>query len=114
MSQKIQRRTILQSIVAVAATTAFGCSDELTTEEQAEKSRAFFPQSVASGDPRPDSVVLWARAVDEEHPGDTTLTLEVSMDDTFSQLVLKQGPAFAQLLPGGRGRDLRRALAHHG
>ncbi|HVG61069.1 MAG TPA: PhoD-like phosphatase N-terminal domain-containing protein, partial [Hyalangium sp.] len=90
MSQKIHRRTILQSIVAVAATTAFGCSDELTTEQQAEKARAFFPQSVASGDPRADSVVLWTRAVDEEHGGDTTLTLEVSTDDTFGQLVLQQ------------------------
>jgi alkaline phosphatase D len=90
LSQKIHRRTILQSIVAVAATTAFGCSDEETTEQQAARARAFFPQSVASGDPRPDSVVLWTRAVDEEHGGDTTLTLEVSTDDTFGQLVLKQ------------------------
>ncbi len=90
MSQKIQRRTILQSIVAVAATTAFGCSDEQTTEQQAERARAFFPQSVASGDPRHDSVVLWTRAVDPDHAGDTTLTLEVSTDDTFGNLVLKQ------------------------
>ncbi len=91
MSQKIQRRTILQSIVAVAATTAFGCSDEqTTTEQQAERARAFFPQSVASGDPRHDSVVLWTRAVDPDHAGDTTLSLEVSTDDTFGNLVLKQ------------------------
>jgi alkaline phosphatase D len=91
LSQKIQRRTILQSIVAVAATTAFGCSDEqTTTEQQAERARAFFPQSVASGDPRSDSVVLWTRAVDPDHVGDTTLTLEVSTDDTFGNLVLKQ------------------------
>jgi alkaline phosphatase D len=90
LSQKIQRRTILQSIVAVAATTAFGCSDEQTTEQQAERARAFFPQSVASGDPRHDSVVLWTRAVDPDHAGDTTLTLEVSTDDTFGNLVLKQ------------------------
>jgi alkaline phosphatase D len=91
LSQKIQRRTILQSIVAVAATTAFGCSDEqTTTEQQAERARAFFPQSVASGDPRHDSVVLWTRAVDPDHAGDTTLSLEVSTDDTFGNLVLKQ------------------------
>ena len=90
MSQKIHRRTILQSIVAAAATTAFGCSDEVEPSDlQAERARAFFPQSVASGDPRPNSVVLWTRAVDEEQGGDTTLTLEVSTDDTFGQLVLK-------------------------
>ncbi|MBN1210688.1 MAG: alkaline phosphatase D family protein [Myxococcaceae bacterium] len=90
MSQKLNRRTILQSIVAVAATTAFGCSDEETTEEQAEAARAYFPQSVASGDPRPNSVVLWTRAVDPNHANsDTTLSLEVSEDESFGQLVVK-------------------------
>jgi alkaline phosphatase D len=87
LSQKLHRRTILQSIVAVAATTAFGCSEEETTAQQAEKSRAYFPQSVASGDPRPDSVVLWTRAVDAEHSGDTTLSLEVSTEEGFGTLV---------------------------
>jgi len=88
LSQKLHRRTILQSVVAVAATTAFACSDEETTEQQAENSRAYFPQSVASGDPRPNSVVLWTRAVDEEHGGDTTLTLEVSPDESFATVVV--------------------------
>jgi alkaline phosphatase D len=87
LSQKLHRRTILQSIVAVAATTAFGCSEEETTEQQAEQSRAYFPQSVASGDPRPNSVVLWTRAVDEEHGGDVTLSLEVSTEESFGTLV---------------------------
>ncbi|KFE67579.1 alkaline phosphatase D family protein [Hyalangium minutum] len=87
MSQKLHRRTILQSIVAVAATTAFGCSEEETTEQQAAQSRAYFPQSVASGDPRPDSVVLWTRAVDEEHGGDVTLSLEVSTEESFGTLI---------------------------
>jgi alkaline phosphatase D len=92
LSQKLHRRTILKSIVAVAATTAFGCSDEVTTAQQAAASRKFFPQSVASGDPRPDSVVLWTRAVDDAHghaPGDTVVTLEVSKEEGFGALVLK-------------------------
>ncbi len=91
MSQKLHRRTILQSIVAVAATTAFGCSNEETTASQADASRKYFPQSVASGDPRPDSVVLWTRAYNEEHAGaDSALSLEVATDESFTQLVLKQ------------------------
>ncbi len=90
MSQKLHRRTILQSIVAVAATTAFGCSEETTTEQQAAASRKFFPQSVASGDPRPDSVVVWTRAVNGDQAGDVTLTLEVSKEESFGTLVLKQ------------------------
>ncbi len=93
MSQKLHRRTILQSIVAVAATTAFRCSDEPTTDQQAAASRKFFPQSVASGDPRSDSVVVWTRAVTSENadnPPDTTVTLEVSKEEAFGTLVLKQ------------------------
>jgi alkaline phosphatase D len=40
--------------------------------------RRNFPQSVASGDPRADSVVFWTRFVDPDHPGDAELTLVVS------------------------------------
>ncbi len=97
MSQKLHRRTILQSIVAVAATTAFGCSEETTTEQQAAASRKFFPQSVASGDPRPDSVVVWTRAVNGDQAGDVTLTLEVSKEESFGTLVLKQDGLTAQV-----------------
>ena len=40
------------------------------------QSTAFFPQSVASGDPRPDSVVLWTRVLDVAQPGvDLPVTL---------------------------------------
>jgi alkaline phosphatase D len=90
LSQKLHRRTILQSVVAVAATTAFGCSDEETTEQQAAASRKFFPQSVASGDPRPDSVVVWTRAVNGDQAGNVSLTLEVSKEEGFGNLVLQQ------------------------
>ena len=44
-----------------------------------------FPQSVASGDPRADSVVLWTRVTDIEKPNeDLTVTLEVSLNDNCS------------------------------
>jgi alkaline phosphatase D len=45
----------------------------------------FFPQSVASGDPRPGSVILWTRIADPELPdGDIELELELSSDAEFS------------------------------
>lgn len=88
MSQKLHRRTILQCIAAVAASTAFGCSDEETSRLEGHD---FFPQSLASGDPRPDSVVLWTRAVDPEFPNqDTPLTLQVSTQESFGTLVLER------------------------
>ncbi|MFV2071318.1 MAG: alkaline phosphatase [Thermoanaerobaculales bacterium] len=48
----------------------------------------FFPQSVASGDPRPDSVVLWTRvdALTDEEP--KALLLEVADDAGFSNIVV--------------------------
>jgi alkaline phosphatase D len=35
----------------------------------------FFPQGIASGDPRPDSVVLWARVADPSDAGELDVTL---------------------------------------
>ncbi|XXF79437.1 alkaline phosphatase D family protein [Myxococcaceae bacterium GXIMD 01537] len=87
MQQKLHRRTLLQCIAAVAASTAFGCSDEETSRLEG---RDFFPQSLASGDPRPTSVVLWTRAVDADAADkDTPVKLEVSTQENFSSLVLE-------------------------
>lgn len=41
-----------------------------------------FPQSVASGDPKPTSVVLWTRA-----PNTAVVYLQVALDEDFTQLV---------------------------
>ncbi len=90
MFQKLHRRTLLQCIAAVAASTAFGCSDE-EGQGQGPQGHDFFPQSVASGDPRPDSVVLWTRAVDAALAGqDTPVTLQVSTEESFATLVLEK------------------------
>ena len=90
MSRVLDRRSVLKCLAAVAASTAFGCSDDDDDESPIVEDRAFFPQSVASGDPRPTSVVLWTRGVD---PGradaDVSLTLQVATDDRFSQRVLE-------------------------
>lgn len=45
---------------------------------------ARFPQSVASGDPGPGSVILWTRV--EAGPGDIALSLLVSTDEAMSEL----------------------------
>lgn len=43
----------------------------------------YFPQGIASGDPRPDSVVLWARAADAAAGGDLTVTLLVATNESL-------------------------------
>ncbi|HOC41703.1 MAG TPA: alkaline phosphatase D family protein [Thermoanaerobaculales bacterium] len=44
-----------------------------------------FPQSVASGDPHPDSVVLWTRLASPEMPD--ALRVEVATDEEFQSIV---------------------------
>jgi alkaline phosphatase D len=48
-------------------------------------SRAAFPQSVVSGDPRPDRVLLWTRVPDAAG-GDVAVRVQVADDAAFSQL----------------------------
>ncbi|OJT25590.1 metallophosphatase [Archangium sp. Cb G35] len=88
MSQSLHRRTVLKCLVAAAASTAFGCHED---EPPVEDGRTHFPQSVASGDPRALSVVLWTRAVDPALPdADLALTLLVARDEAFEHLVLEE------------------------
>lgn len=50
--------------------------------------RQFFPQSIASFEPRPDSILLWARLQDTDYPGqDLALTLLVATDPRLRNLV---------------------------
>jgi alkaline phosphatase D len=88
LSQPLHRRTVLKCLVAAAASTAFGCHDD---ELPVEDGRTYFPQSVASGDPRALSVVLWTRVVDPERPdADIALTLVVARDEAFEHRVLEK------------------------
>jgi len=88
---QFKRRSFLQAVVAVATSTAFGCSDDEQSAPSAEDALKYFPQSVASGDPRADSVVLWVRAVNPDAAGsDAQVRLEVSTSEDFASLVLDQ------------------------
>jgi alkaline phosphatase D len=55
-----------------------------------EDGSEYFPQSVASGEPGADGVLLWTRAVDPSHPGaPLVLTLQVARDEYFVHRVLE-------------------------
>jgi alkaline phosphatase D len=69
------------------------CGD---SESQAESGASpFFPQSVASFDPRPTSVVLWVRVQDPlRKEEDLEVVLEIAKDAAFAALVsLGAGPS---------------------
>jgi alkaline phosphatase D len=60
--------------------------------------RPFFPQGVASFDPRSESIVLWARVSDAAYPGQNLrLTLLIGTDLWLRRIVVAEDiPAYAQ------------------
>src|SRR6478609_3276974 len=86
------RRRFLE-LTLVSAGAALGpvaCSSDATAVDL--DGARFFPQSVASGDPRPTSVVLWTRVVDSERANaDLELSLELALDAAFTRRVSLDG-----------------------
>ncbi|WP_437999486.1 alkaline phosphatase D family protein [Sorangium sp. So ce185] len=89
----LKRREFLRAtLVTAGALVVPACGDpEIVNPLGAEPGReladgsAYFPQSIASGDPRPGSVVLWARVQDGDE--DLDLEVEVATDAEFTQRV---------------------------
>jgi alkaline phosphatase D len=87
---RFARREFLQAVVAVAGPALLaGCGEDATARTSTPQ---FFPQSVASGDPRPESVVLWTRAIDPaDESADQTLELVVATDAALTDVVEFEG-----------------------
>ncbi|HWT14763.1 MAG TPA: alkaline phosphatase D family protein [Patescibacteria group bacterium] len=93
------RREILRILTVAASASALGlsgCDSDSNSPDPGTPqgngaivpSEALYPQGVASGDPRPDAVVLWTRFVESDRNADVTLRLQVSTSDTFAQLLV--------------------------
>jgi len=82
------RRQFLQAASAVGATLALGVPRAHARSSDWTERRAFYPQGVASGDPGPNSVILWTRR--QPQPGDPRtehlLLLEVARDRDFKKI----------------------------
>lgn len=49
-----------------------------------------FPQSVAAGDPRPDSLIFWTRALNPSAPGEAhTVTFSLALDEYFTNVLMQ-------------------------
>jgi len=91
-------KTLVVSAGAAVTTSLIGCggSNSITPAPVIEPElpsvqdgSQFFPQSVVSGDPKSDSVILWTR-VDNLSLADTEVTLQVSLDESFSSFVVEE------------------------
>ncbi|WP_437735100.1 alkaline phosphatase D family protein [Sorangium sp. So ce1335] len=99
----LKRRDFLRATLVTAGTLAVpACGgpeiiDPVLDPRALTDGAEFFPQSIASGDPRPDSVILWARVQDGEE--DLDLEVEVATDAEFTQRVaLDDGQAKVKAL----------------
>ncbi len=86
------RRRFLEILSVSASTVALsGCLSDDEGNEYAVLAPEFFPQSLASGDPRESSVIVWTRV--QAAAGDTQdrqLILQVSTDADFKNLFVEQ------------------------
>ena len=98
MSQQRSRREILKLSVVVAGALPTACyrTGDASGALPEEESALYFPQSVASGDPRPESVVLWTRVVDEERAGESLIvSLLIALDPELEQPLSLSGEALS-------------------
>lgn len=82
----ITRRKFLQSLfIGFALTTTKGWANKLPSA--ATERRDLFPQGVASGDPTPDSVILWTRRPPVNGSTAGKLTVEISATPKFTKIL---------------------------
>src|SRR5689334_4960221 len=86
----LSRRDFIQTAAAIGASLAWGEKARASTIRWTEK-REFYPEGVASGDPDPNSVILWTRRPFTDI-GRHILTVEVAENETFHRVVA-QAPA---------------------
>ena len=85
----LSRRAFAAQAAALGAALAFGrTSAQAGVGARAER-RDLYPQGVASGDPRPDSVILWTRRAPDSGVTSHHLTVEVAGDPNFAKLVAR-------------------------
>jgi len=92
-------RTVAVSAGVVATSMLVGCGNTTDNTDGAveivpstitfKDGSQFFPQSVVSGDPKPDSVILWTR-IDTGSVADVDVILQVANDEQFKNLVVEE------------------------
>jgi alkaline phosphatase D len=85
---QMTRRQFLAQAAALGAALAFGRGCAPVKRAPVER-RDLYPQGVASGDPAPDSVILWTRRVPDAGAAAHRLTVEVARDPAFADIVAR-------------------------
>jgi alkaline phosphatase D len=84
--RQVTRRQFIAAAAALSATPVWASPKSARSRVTSDERRDLYPEGVASGDPQPDSVLLWTR-----RPLDTgtesRLVIEVAQDDAFKQII---------------------------
>src|SRR5262245_6782593 len=83
----MKRRDFLKAASLAGASLAFGRAAAAPSTVAWRERRDLFPEGVASGDPGPDSVLLWTRRPPVNADAAAHLSLEVAADEAFEQVV---------------------------
>lgn len=82
----LSRRRFLALAAAMGASLAWAREESPARAAWRER-RDLFPEGVASGDPTPDSVLLWTRRPFDDGRNRARLTVEVAADQSFHRVV---------------------------
>src|ERR1041384_2217901 len=82
----ISRRKFIELAAACGASLAFRSRLVRASTVEWTERRDLFPEGVASGDPHPDSVILWTRRPSMGNNEAQTRALEVAEDATFTRV----------------------------
>lgn len=85
----LSRRAFAAQAAALGAALAFGGTSARAAPTVRGERRDLYPQGVASGDPRPDSVILWTRRAPDAGAAAHRLTVEVAADRDFRRKVAR-------------------------
>jgi alkaline phosphatase D len=89
----IKRREFLLAAVSMGASAVFASTRRHPAALGWTERRDLYPEGVASGDPRSDSVILWTRRPFPEVAGRSRLQVEVAEDPEF-RAVIAQAPVY--------------------
>src|SRR5205085_11165278 len=92
----MKRRDFLKSASLLGAALAFNLGEAWSSAREWRERRDLYPEGVASGDPHPDSVLLWTRRPPVNGDTATRLTVEVAEDEQFNRVI---ATAHANLTP---------------
>jgi alkaline phosphatase D len=82
----LSRREFIQTALALGATAVVAGAPAKPSLATRRERRDLFPEGVASGDPHPDSVLLWTR-YPSSPATNAKLTVEVAQDREFHQVI---------------------------